>query len=136
MGDLIYLRLIRHLSPAASSATYFRSCLNLCGIGSCHNRCYSSNTVDSLKEAKTQKNDAKWLTLPPFTATINSSDLGKELSQCHHSQLKRAVSVTPTITALKWVLRCCPDLPRSLVQKLFRLRQVYCFVHSCLPLVV
>ncbi|KAA8545818.1 hypothetical protein F0562_020731 [Nyssa sinensis] len=29
-----------------------------------------------------------------------------------------------TTTALKWILRCCPQLPRSLVQKLFRLRQV------------
>ncbi|KAL0387045.1 UNVERIFIED_CONTAM: RNA pseudouridine synthase 4, mitochondrial [Sesamum radiatum] len=28
------------------------------------------------------------------------------------------------MTALKWIIKCCPHLPRSLVQKLFRLRQV------------
>ncbi|XP_061354496.1 RNA pseudouridine synthase 4, mitochondrial [Gastrolobium bilobum] len=61
------------------------------------------------------RHEAKCLTLPPFTATatatLNASALGKQLSP------------TPT-TALKWVIRCCPDLPRTLVHKLFRLRQV------------
>lgn len=62
----------------------------------------------------------KWFTLPPFTSTINGSALGKELAGGSRS----ARTETP---ALKWVLRCCPDLPRSLIQKLFRLRQVQQF---------
>ena len=53
-----------------------------------------------LQSKDIDKHDAKWLNLPPFSLTP-----------------------TPT-TALKWVLRCCPHLPRTLVHKLFRLRQV------------
>ncbi|TKY71262.1 RNA pseudouridine synthase 4 [Spatholobus suberectus] len=57
----------------------------------------------------------KWLTLPPVSATATlegeGNGNGNELSS------------NPT-TALKWVLRCCPHLPRPLVHKLFRLRQV------------
>ncbi|KAJ6716559.1 MITOCHONDRIAL RNA PSEUDOURIDINE SYNTHASE [Salix koriyanagi] len=60
----------------------------------------------------------KWFTLPPYTPTINGSVLGKALSA------KIPAKVASETTALKWVLRCCPELPRNLVQKLFRLRQV------------
>ncbi|KAK7308196.1 hypothetical protein VNO77_41796 [Canavalia gladiata] len=56
----------------------------------------------------------KWLTLPPVTATGTVKVKGKEGNE---------LSRTPT-TALKWVVRCCPDLPKALVHKLFRLRQV------------
>nr|XP_009805028.1 PREDICTED: RNA pseudouridine synthase 4, mitochondrial isoform X2 [Nicotiana sylvestris] len=60
----------------------------------------------------------KWFTLPPFTATVNGAALGKELAGVKMDKS------TNTMTALKWVQRCCPELPQSLVQKLFRLRQV------------
>ncbi|GAV62310.1 LOW QUALITY PROTEIN: PseudoU_synth_2 domain-containing protein, partial [Cephalotus follicularis] len=65
----------------------------------------------------------KWFTVPPFTHAINGSALGSELARGGRgaSASKAAASET---TALKWVLKCCPELPRSLVQKLFRLRQV------------
>ncbi|KAJ1388373.1 Pseudouridine synthase, RsuA/RluB/C/D/E/F [Sesbania bispinosa] len=55
-----------------------------------------------------------WLTLPPVSATVKASGTatGNQLS-----------SSTST-TALKWVLRCCPHVPKTLVHKLFRLRQV------------
>jgi len=45
--------------------------------------------------------DGKWLTLPPVT-----------------------VSTTVNSCALKWVIRCCPQLPKPLIHKLFRLKQV------------
>ncbi|KAG5090145.1 RNA pseudouridine synthase 4, mitochondrial [Glycine max] len=61
--------------------------------------------------AVTRPWEDKWLTLPPVSA---SSSASVELNQ---------LSSTPT-TALKWVVRCCPHLPRALVHKLFRLRQV------------
>ncbi|XP_076951295.1 RNA pseudouridine synthase 4, mitochondrial-like [Bidens hawaiensis] len=70
---------------------------------------------DKKKKDKTQ---GKWLTLPPFNATVNGASLGKHIAG------KRQPTVNGDETAIKWVMRCCPQLPRSLVQKLFRLRQV------------
>ncbi|CAM8959964.1 unnamed protein product [Rhodiola kirilowii] len=69
------------------------------------------------EEGSPRKDGAgKWYTLPTYTLSISPSALGKELSG--------SSSGLGDLTAIKWVLRCCPNLPRSLVQKLFRLRQV------------
>eukprot|EP00257_Ricinus_communis_P004928 XP_002518674.2 RNA pseudouridine synthase 4, mitochondrial [Ricinus communis] len=76
-----------------------------------------SSTKDQTSKNNT-KNTGKFFTLPPYTSTISGSALGKALSAT-----ATAKASTET-TALKWVLRCCPELPRNLVQKLFRLRQV------------
>lgn len=65
-----------------------------------------------------EKREGKWYTLPPFTKTVNGAALGRHLAA---EGGPKACSDT---TAIKWVLRCCPELPRNLVQKLFRLRQV------------
>ena len=70
------------------------------------------------KEAGKKSNKGKWVTLPPFNTTIDSNSLGKRLIG------KGNEPIESTTTAIKWVLRCCPHLPRSLIQKLFRLRQV------------
>ncbi|KAJ8446707.1 hypothetical protein Cgig2_002869 [Carnegiea gigantea] len=70
------------------------------------------------KEAGKKSNKGKWVTLPPFNTTIDSNSLGKRLIG------KGNEPIESNTTAIKWVLRCCPHLPRSLVQKLFRLRQV------------
>ncbi|KAI3755426.1 hypothetical protein L1987_55224 [Smallanthus sonchifolius] len=67
------------------------------------------------------KTRAKWLTLPPFNTTINGASLGKNIAGRRQSTGEEDANTT---TAIKWVMRCCPQLPRSLVQKLFRLRQV------------
>lgn len=51
--------------------------------------------------------DGKWLTLPPVsTTTVNQ------------------VTSSTSTPALKWVIRCCPQLPKTLIHKLFRLKQV------------
>ncbi|XP_062090286.1 RNA pseudouridine synthase 4, mitochondrial isoform X2 [Humulus lupulus] len=80
-----------------------------------------------------EKNDSKWFTLPPYTDTVNGTALGQELAGRWRESRKYAINASETpksatavasTTALKWILQCCPDLPRSLVQKLFRLRQV------------
>ncbi|PON58067.1 Pseudouridine synthase [Trema orientale] len=83
-----------------------------------------------------EKNAAKWFTLPPYTATLNGTVLGKALAGRNRSGSrndavnarketpKSSAAAASSATALKWVIRCCPELPRSLVQKLFRLRQV------------
>ncbi|OIW11185.1 hypothetical protein TanjilG_15398 [Lupinus angustifolius] len=55
---------------------------------------------------------SKWLTLPPFIPTLVNVKNGNQISS------------PSTITALKWVTRCCPQIPKTLVHKLFRLRQV------------
>ncbi|EPS60113.1 hypothetical protein M569_14691, partial [Genlisea aurea] len=56
-----------------------------------------------------------WLTLPAFSETADACSTGKRIFGRH--------PVT-NMTTLKWILNCCPQLPRSLVQKLFRLRRV------------
>ncbi|KAF9621948.1 hypothetical protein IFM89_029168 [Coptis chinensis] len=80
---------------------------------------YTTTTSLTKKEAETQnKNNGKWFTLPAFTSTIDATSLAKQLSKTSHT------TTSTTTNALKWVTRCCPQLPNSLVHKLFRLRQV------------
>ncbi|KAL0376075.1 UNVERIFIED_CONTAM: RNA pseudouridine synthase 4, mitochondrial [Sesamum calycinum] len=61
------------------------------------------------------KNDSRWLILPPFDPAVDGSSIGKKLC---------GGPTDSSMTALKWIIKCCPHLPRSLVQKLFRLRQI------------
>ncbi|KAL5707091.1 hypothetical protein ACHQM5_025181 [Ranunculus cassubicifolius] len=75
----------------------------------------TTTTAASLQESQTKY--GKWLTLPPYTTTINPNSVAKHLS-------RSTINTTTSTTALKWILRCCPHLSRSLVQKLFRLKQV------------
>jgi len=56
--------------------------------------------------------DGKWLTLPPVSTTVNTSSSNNK------------VSSSTSTNALKWVIRCCPQLPKTLIHKLFRLKQV------------
>ncbi|KAK9165836.1 hypothetical protein Scep_001027 [Stephania cephalantha] len=87
---------------------------------------YTTTSTISRDDSVNEKNPkmGKWFTLPPFSPTPNASSVAKILSESRVVG-KRSGEATPTsITALKWVLHCCPKLPRSLVQKLFRLRQV------------
>ncbi|KAL3382743.1 hypothetical protein AABB24_002314, partial [Solanum stoloniferum] len=85
-------------------------------------QCHYATTVTDAQVCNRNENEkAKWLTLPPFNATVNGADLGRELAGVKMDVKENS---TNTMTALKWVQRCCPELPKSLVQKLFRLRQV------------
>lgn len=85
-----------------------------------------------------EKNGNKWFTLPPFTSTVDGAILGKEIARNRSEAKNYAVkgrgaanpAFSASTTALKWVVRCCPGLPRSFVQKLFRLRQVGFLVHG------
>ncbi|XVF01332.1 hypothetical protein REPUB_Repub04eG0078600 [Reevesia pubescens] len=63
------------------------------------------------------KKKNKWFTLPPFAKPVDTSVLGAKLAGKHHLEAANETS------ALNWVLKCCPEQPRSLVQNLFRLRQ-------------
>ncbi|TYH29428.1 hypothetical protein ES288_A01G010600v1 [Gossypium darwinii] len=86
---------------------------------------YSTTTEFSDEGNSENKKESKWFTLPPFAKTVSASELGAKLARKNH--LKSATSAETSAyktTALKWVLKCCPELPRNLVQKLFRLRQV------------
>ncbi|XP_042499558.1 RNA pseudouridine synthase 4, mitochondrial [Macadamia integrifolia] len=86
---------------------------------------FSTATAVSTEEKERTVEKGKWLTLPPFTSTIDAASVAKELSGRRSDRNgEGGSSTTDTTTALKWVLRCCPNIPRSLVQKLFRLRQV------------
>ncbi|KAK3017066.1 hypothetical protein RJ639_006997 [Escallonia herrerae] len=81
-----------------------------------------ATATDALTGGENGNKKDKWFTLPPFASTIDGSAIGKDISRRRSGN--RGESPTSTTTALKWVTRCCPQLPRSLVQKLFRLRQV------------
>lgn len=69
-----------------------------------------------------ERNKGKWVTLTPFIPTVNAPSLGRRISRRNIEEGNEIIETTTS--ALKWVLRCCPHLPQSLVQKLFRLRQV------------
>ncbi|KAF8081216.1 hypothetical protein N665_0899s0005 [Sinapis alba] len=106
----------RHLrSPPPTIFTAFREPTGSLSLAN-HRRSYTTATL-----ADDDENDprGKWLTLPPFSPTIDAAAVGKELS----FEVKGSTDGGST-TALRWILRCRPDLPRNLVQKLFRLRQV------------
>ncbi|XP_043814431.1 RNA pseudouridine synthase 4, mitochondrial isoform X2 [Manihot esculenta] len=115
-----------------SALLFSTRCSTRTSISTAHvirSRCITTTTTSntttrvhsSLKDQNCRDNvkkKGKWFTLPPYTCTISGSALGKALSA------KITAKAATETTALKWVLRCCPELPRSLVQKLFRLRQV------------
>ncbi|KAG1327159.1 putative RNA pseudouridine synthase 4, mitochondrial-like [Cocos nucifera] len=79
----------------------------------------SSSYSSALEEEAEGRKKGRWLTLPPFAPPVDASTVGKAIA----SGRRPAGEDEPT-TALKWVRRCCPYLPMSLVQKLFRLREV------------
>lgn len=68
------------------------------------------------ENSRTVKSHDRWLILPPFDPVADGSAIGKKLL---------GWDAVTDVTALKWILKCYPHLPRSFVQKLFRLRQVY-----------
>ncbi|KAI3497366.1 hypothetical protein L1887_39924 [Cichorium endivia] len=93
-------------------------------LASLYHHVQTKNNSTAFTKADDQKNEnkkGKWLTLPPFNLTVNGASLGKDIVGRRQSTIEGDANRT---TALKWVMRCCPQLPRSLVQKLFRLRQV------------
>ncbi|WJX54537.1 hypothetical protein P8452_40407 [Trifolium repens] len=59
------------------------------------------------------EDSSKWLTLPPVSTTTTTTVVSNQ-------QLTSSSSTT----ALKWIIRCCPQLPKTLIHKLFRLKQV------------
>ncbi|XP_071729954.1 RNA pseudouridine synthase 4, mitochondrial [Rutidosis leptorrhynchoides] len=81
-----------------------------------------TNSTSPFNKSEDQnKEKSKWLTLPPYNITVDAASLGKVIAG---TRKLTGESDASTTTAIKWVMRCCPQLPRSLVQKLFRLRQV------------
>ncbi|KAK4477002.1 hypothetical protein RD792_016204 [Penstemon davidsonii] len=80
---------------------------------------YFYSTAADVEDSKTEKRtNNQWFILPSFAPSADGSAIGKRLAG-RPSETKEGA-----MTALKWILNCCPHLPRSLVQKLFRLRQV------------
>ncbi|XP_020552921.1 RNA pseudouridine synthase 4, mitochondrial isoform X2 [Sesamum indicum] len=49
------------------------------------------------------KNDSRWLMLPPFDPAVDGSSIGKKLC---------GEPTDSSMTALKWIVKCCPHLPR------------------------
>uniref|UniRef100_A0A0E0QMN9 Pseudouridine synthase RsuA/RluA-like domain-containing protein n=1 Tax=Oryza rufipogon TaxID=4529 RepID=A0A0E0QMN9_ORYRU len=66
-----------------------------------------------------ERGKSPWLQLPPF-APLDAAAAARAISRGGGE----GGDGEQGATAIKWVRRCCPDLPSSLVQKLFRLRKV------------
>ncbi|RZR88242.1 hypothetical protein BHM03_00015784 [Ensete ventricosum] len=103
----------RRLSSAPSSSARVLSSVLLRSL---HSAAPASSPIEQHEPIKPK---GKWLTLPPFSPPIDGVSVGKELAG------RPPVAETEPMSALKWIRRCCPHLPMSLVQKLFRLRQVH-----------
>ncbi|CAH8261056.1 unnamed protein product [Arabidopsis lyrata] len=105
----------RHLQSPSPTISAFKDPTKSLSAAAHHcSRSYST--------AQTDDSRGNWLTLPPFSPTIDGTAVGKDLLSDGDS-VKASTDNSKT-TALRWILRCRPDLPRTLVQKLFRLRQV------------
>lgn len=111
----------RRLSSAPSSSARILSSVLLRSL---HSPAPASSLIEQHEPIKPK---GKWLTLPPFSPPIDGVSIGKELAG------RRPVAETEPMSALKWVRRCCPHLPVSLVHKLFRLRQVVLYVFEWMP---
>lgn len=116
---LLFRQILRRWQPNAASPKCKITLNNAIYEQKC---CYT--TAANGENYEKEKNN-QWLILPPFTTTADGSSIGKKLYG--------RPDETNT-TALKWILKCCPHLPRSLVQKLFRLRQVHFLIFLLLGL--
>lgn len=112
MAGPAFLRRVIHQSPQYGAVF----CSNSRGFAA--TAAAASETLT--KRETDKKQQGKWLILPPFNSELNGAVLGKAIS----GKSSADVAAASETTALKWVMKCCPQLPRSLVQKLFRLRQV------------
>ncbi|XP_057963538.1 RNA pseudouridine synthase 4, mitochondrial [Malania oleifera] len=122
MPDAVVLRSAFLRWPKAAAGV--RLCISAFIERRCHYAASPSADASSDEpKSRKVKNKGEWFTLPPFAPTVNASALGRSLA-VRHTDPRGDTSTATATTALKWVLRCCPQLPRSLVQKLFRLRQV------------
>ncbi|WVZ63331.1 hypothetical protein U9M48_012971 [Paspalum notatum var. saurae] len=63
-------------------------------------------------------NKNRWVKLPPFTP-FDANTAARAISRGDGGE-----GACSKATAIRWVRRCCPHLPASLIQKLFRLRKV------------
>ncbi|XP_047049467.1 RNA pseudouridine synthase 4, mitochondrial-like [Lolium rigidum] len=78
------------------------------------------DTVGEESGGPDKGNKNRWMELPPF-APVDAAAAARAIFRGEGGDEKEEGSNS---TAIKWVRRCCPQLPASLVQKLFRLRKV------------
>ncbi|WCJ17770.1 hypothetical protein M5689_000163 [Euphorbia peplus] len=114
MPEFSHLRRVFHLQSALLDS-FRRSTMSSLSAANVLRSNYATGTEDGSNE---NEKKGKWFTLPPYTSTISGSSLGRAIAASKPDESGNET------TALKWILRCCPELPRNLVQKLFRLRQV------------
>ncbi|KAM0844803.1 hypothetical protein ACQ4PT_056817 [Festuca glaucescens] len=78
------------------------------------------DTVGEESGGPDKGNKNRWMELPPF-APVDAAAAARAIFRGEGGDEKKGSSNS---TAIRWVRRCCPQLPASLVQKLFRLRKV------------
>ncbi|XP_074275501.1 RNA pseudouridine synthase 4, mitochondrial [Silene latifolia] len=119
MAEALFLRRLLRPRAAATAAVFLKQ--NYFSVAA---SAAVKKENGKFTEKNEEKKEGKWVILPPFTTTVNGSSLGRKISRGGRIVEEEKKSIETTPSALKWVLRCCPHLPRSLVHKLFRLRQV------------
>ncbi|CAM0950627.1 unnamed protein product [Alopecurus aequalis] len=78
------------------------------------------DTVGEESGGPDKGNKNRWMELPPF-APVDAAAAARAIFRGEAGDENEGSSHS---TAIRWVRRCCPQLPASLVQKLFRLRKV------------
>ncbi|KAL9244944.1 hypothetical protein vseg_018658 [Gypsophila vaccaria] len=118
-GATFLRRVIRRPSAATAAATAAAI------FTQTHSLTAAATSVKKSPEKRKETREGKWMTLPPYKSTVNGSTLGKTISRGRRNEEEsEGGDETTSLSALKWIVKCCPHLPRSLVHKLFRLRQV------------
>ncbi|KAL6531779.1 hypothetical protein OROMI_028142 [Orobanche minor] len=111
MADRLLVRqLLRQWRPSAATSR-FKVILTK---ETYEQQCFYATSTNG-KSCEKEKDYNQWLVLPPFTPNADGCSIGKQL---------HGLPADANMTAIKWILKSCPHLPRSLVQKLFRLRQI------------
>ncbi|CAK9259301.1 unnamed protein product [Sphagnum jensenii] len=80
----------------------------------------SSNVSEGSNHEGTRQ---RWRELPPVPPQMALQALLQSQNYQTKAVLEGQGKVKP-LTALRWVSKCCPDVPQSLINKLFRLRQI------------
>ncbi|KAL6514604.1 hypothetical protein OROGR_020183 [Orobanche gracilis] len=112
MADRLLVRqLLRQWRPSAATSR-FKVILTK---ETYEQQCFYATSING-KSCEKEKDYNQWLVLPPFTPNADGCSIGKQL---------HGLPSDANMTAIKWILKSCPHIPRSLVQKLFRLRQVH-----------
>uniref|UniRef100_A0ACD5YGZ2 Uncharacterized protein n=1 Tax=Avena sativa TaxID=4498 RepID=A0ACD5YGZ2_AVESA len=111
------LLLLRRLAAGGAVPRLQQPCACLATAAARHD---APETVGEESGGPDKGNKNRWMELPPF-APVDAAAAARAIFRGEGGDENEGSSNS---TAIRWVRRCCPQLPASLVQKLFRLRKI------------